>query len=212
MKKFYFLFNIIAVLSLCAVFTSCTEDEDVVEARVLSGEWTGDWKMYYETNRGRTFYADYTDIVFYRSGSYTNHGYGYQVDFYSAGPYTSIYSRFTWSIENGTIYIDYPDDHRYDTTIYEYHLDDRYFSGNLGDSYLHFKMSKIAGFDWSDYYTYDDYIYDYYYWPNSSYIWDDGDYYYWSKTRKNKGTTPSTSTAEDNEPEQIVKIGSNLGN
>ena len=116
-----------------------------------------------------------------------------------------------WSIENGTIYIDYPDDHRYDTTIYEYHLDDRYFSGNLGDSYLHFKMSKIAGFDWSYYYTYDDYIYDYYYWPNSSYIWDDGDYY-WSKTRKNKGTTPFTSTAEDNEREQIVKIGSNLGN
>ena len=32
MKKFYFLFNIIAVMSLCTVFTSCTEDEDVTRA------------------------------------------------------------------------------------------------------------------------------------------------------------------------------------
>lgn len=211
MKKFYFLINIIAVMSLCTVFTSCTEDEDVAEARVLSGEWTGDWKMSYTTNRGHTFRADYTDIVFYRNSGYTNHGYGYQVDFYSEGPYTSIYSRFIWSIEEGTIYIDYPDDHRYDTTIYEYHLDGRYFSGYLGDSYLHFNLRKIAGFDWSYYYTYNGNIYDYYYWPNSSYTWDDGDYY-WSKTRKNKSATPSTSSIENNESEEIVKIGINLGN
>jgi hypothetical protein len=213
MKKFYYLFNIIAVLSLCTMFTSCTEDEDAAEAYVLSGEWTGDWKMSYTTNRGHTYRADYTDIVFYRDGAHG--GYGYQVDFYSFGPYSEIYSRFTWSIENGTIYIDYPDDHRYDTVVYEYGLSDRSFYGYLGDSRLRFSFTKIVGFHWNDYYTYDGRVYDYYYWPNSDYVWDDGDYYwdngYWSKARKSKSTTPSTPTANSNEPEQIVKIGSQLG-
>ncbi|MDE5740521.1 MAG: hypothetical protein K2H92_09485 [Bacteroidaceae bacterium] len=202
MNKIVIYSVIIALSSLCTTFTSCTRDEDTEAAYVLEGEWTGDWQMYYQTRRGNTFYASYTDIVFYLSGNYTNHGYGYQVDFYNYGPYTEIYSQFTWSIEHGTIYIDYPDDHRYDTTIYEYRLSDSYFSGYLGDSDQFFRLRKLVNFNWAHYYEYGDY----YYWSNSSYTWDDDDYY-WSKQRKSN-TPPSDSI--DNEPDRIVKIGSRL--
>lgn len=205
MKKVFSLFSIIAMAGLCLMFTSCSDD-DADEAMVLRGEWQGDWQMSYETHLGHVFYAYSTNLQFFTNSSYTNHGYGYQVDFYDYGPYTEIYSRFTWSINNGVIYIDYPDDHRYDTTIYEYHLNDRHFTGYLGDTDLYFDLVKLASFDWRYYYDYGDY----YYWPDPYYVWDSGDYYYYAKTRGNTIVEKSDSTNIPNEPERIVKIGSRL--
>lgn len=206
MKKIITLLSMATLLSFCAVFTSCS-DRDADEAMVLRGEWTGDWKMSYETHLGHVFTADYTDIVFYTNSSYTNRGYGYQVDFYSYGPYTEIYSRFNWSINGGVIYITYPDDHWYDTEIYEYYLNDRHFTGYLGDSYLYFDLTKIAGFRWDYYYGHGEY----YYWDNLDYYWDDGDYFFYSKKRGAADADSTATVTTPNEPERIVRIGSNLG-
>ena len=205
MKKVITLLSTTLLLSVCVLFTSCNND-DVEEARILSGEWQGDWKMSYETHLGHIFYAYSTNLQFYTKSNYTNRGYGYQVDFYDYGPYSEIYSRFNWEIQGGVIYIDYPDDHRYDTTIYEYRLTDRHFTGYLGDSDLYFDLVKLAGFRWDYYYGYGDF----YYWEDPYYVWDAGDYYYYAKTRGNVDMTDSISAP--NERERIVRIGSKLGN
>ena len=205
MRKIFTLLNMITVLSLCTMFTACDDDAD--EAMVLRGEWTGRWGMYYTTHLGHTFEADQTDIVFYTAGdSYTNRGYGYQVDWYSVGPYTRLYSRFTWRIDNGIIKIHYPDDYRYDTRIYDYHLNEAHFTGYFDDSDAWFELFKLHNYDWSYYYSYGDS----YYWENTAYYWEYGDYYAYAKTR---GTANADSTASVNtpyEPERIVKIGSRL--
>ena len=46
MKKAISLFSIIAMAGICLMFTSCTDD-DTEEAMYLSGQWQGDWGMYY---------------------------------------------------------------------------------------------------------------------------------------------------------------------
>ena len=54
------LFTLLA-LALPLVLASCDGDNDYYEARVLSGQWTGDMGMYYsETNpyTGQTVYFD----------------------------------------------------------------------------------------------------------------------------------------------------------
>ena len=206
MKKSLSLFSIIAMVCCCAMFTSCTPDEDIEEAMVLRGEWQGDWKMSYETHLGHVFYAYSTNLQFFTNSSYTNRGYGYQVDFYDYGPYRELYSRFNWEIRDGVIYINYPDDHWYDTYIYEYRLTDRHFTGYLGETDLYFDLVKLASFDWDYYYGYGDYSY----WTYSDYVWDSGDYYFYTRTRGGVDVDSSAIISEPDEPERIVRIGSRL--
>ena len=46
MKKNY-LAILLGALAALATFTSCTDDDDV-KGMVLSGEWQGDFDMYYD--------------------------------------------------------------------------------------------------------------------------------------------------------------------
>ena len=69
MKKVLNLTNIIALLGVCVLFVSCSHDDDVDESMVLSGQWQGNWGMYYEVENPRTgeivaFDSYDTDIVF----------------------------------------------------------------------------------------------------------------------------------------------------
>ena len=84
MKKIYSSLMMIAV-ALFTAFTFSSCDDDVEEAMILSGEWTGDFGMYYEyrnpyTGQWMDFDADYTNLVFYPAYEYATHGTGQQVD------------------------------------------------------------------------------------------------------------------------------------
>ena len=198
MKKSFTLFSTIAMLAVCFAFTSCMDD-DVEESIVLSGQWRGDWGMYYDYEyRGRiyTFDSYDTDIVFYPDYDYATHGYGYQVDWYDYGPYQKLSFRFYWSIENGVVRIHYPGYPEYDTFINEYRLNNDYFSGYLGNSSTRFRLGKIRDYyDWT-YYSH----YDYHYWYNSGWDWG----YYYGKTRTADGEENPTLPSEG----KIIKIGS----
>ena len=160
MKKSITLLCTIAMLTTCVSLTSCM-DEDVEESIVLSGQWYGDWGMYYQmrdpyTGRVITYNSYDTDIVFYPDYNYATHGYGYQVDWYRYGPYEKLSFRFEWSITNGIVEIYYPGYPEYNTFIRDYRLSNDYFSGYLGNSNIRFNLAKIRDYyDWSYYYGYD---------------------------------------------------------
>lgn len=222
MKKAFTLFNIVALLGICAAFTSCT-DEDVDESMILSGQWQGNWGMYYDYEyRGKiyTFDSYDTDIVFYPEYDYATYGYGYQVDWYNRGPYTRMSYRFRWSIKDGIVYLTYPGYPEYNTSIREYYLNNSRFTGYFTNGTEKFTLHKIADYyDWSYYYDYGDY----HYWYNDSWSWGgyydggyyDGGYYgdgyyyddyYYAKTRETVKSEPADSVKEG----RIVKVGSRL--
>ena len=79
MKKAFSLLSIIAMAGLCLMFTSCSDD-DTEEAMHLSGQWQGDWGMYYGYTYPNGDYVEYdsydTDIIFDPDYEYATHGYG----------------------------------------------------------------------------------------------------------------------------------------
>lgn len=194
MKRFYgrVMMVALAVLSTMA-FTSC--DEDVEEAMCLSGEWSGDFGMYYEYRYGDRWYAfdaHYTNLVFYPEYEYATYGYGKQVDFYRDGPYSHQYYEFYWEVRNGVIYMEYPYDRELNVAIRDYRISSRKFSGWIGDT--HFELYKLRDFYWNDYYNSGGYGYGW----NDYWYWDD---YYYSKTR---GAESSGSVGVD---EQNIRRG-----
>ena len=201
MKKTFTLFSLLAVLGLCTMFTSCTDD-DTEEAMVLSGQWRGDWGMYYEIEHLGliyTFDSYDTDIVFYPDHDYATHGYGYQVDWYREGPYERLSYRFNWSINNGVIHLTYPGYPEYNTSIRDYRMNNDRFTGYFSNGTQPFYLYKIADYyNWSYYYDYD-----YHYWYYDDWSWD-----YYAKTRSAAAESDSADglTKED----RIVKIGSRL--
>lgn len=172
MKTINILFRRLT-LTLVAVFalgmlTSC--DEDIAQARVLSGEWRGNFGMYYDyTNRnGQTYTFDSYDtrLVFYPNSEYSARGWGKQVDYYASGPYTYQYYRFYWEIRDGIVYLSYPQDPNLDVAIADYVMDNGYFAGRFVNTGTRFSLTKLADFDWSvytgDYGYYSRYGYDNY--------------------------------------------------
>ena len=191
MKNSITLLSTIAMIAMCFTFTSCMDD-DMEESIVLSGQWRGEWGMYYQiTDRyGRVYtYESFdTDIVFYPDYDYATHGYGYQVDWYDYGPYQKLSFRFEWRINNGVVNIYYPGYPEYNTVIRNYRLTNDYFSGYLGNSSTRFRLGKIRDYyDWSYYYGYD-------YYP-----WGWG---YYGKTRSADGEEVTFSPDD-----KIIKIG-----
>ncbi len=142
MKKVLPLVSFVLVAMLC--FSSCSADEN--EARVLSGEWHGDWSMWYEDEFGRTWTSNDTYIRFDRGRSTS--GEGTQVDYYRRGPYEYLVYRFYWSVSDGVIYLTYPHDPEMDVAIYDYHLSNRVFDGYFGSSRASFTMDKISSFEY----------------------------------------------------------------
>ena len=216
MKKSISLFSIIAVAGLCLMFSSCT-DEDTEEAIVLSGEWQGDFRMYYgyTYNDGSydEFDADHTYIVFYPDYNYATHGYGYQVDWYSSrpnkhgnvSPYERLSYRFDWSINNGRIYLTYPGYPEYDTTIRDYRLNNNRFRGYFGNTDSYFDLYKLSDYYWYDYdYLYRSHGYAYIEWTWDGGYYYDGIYYNYAKTRNGDANTDSVSKPAG----RITKIGS----
>ena len=168
---------------------------------VISGQWTGDWGMYYTYQYGNyisTFYSYDTDIVFYPDYDYATHGYGYQVDWYNRGPYERLSYRFNWQVRNGIIYINYPYFPEYSVTIYDYRLTNNRFTGYFNTGTEPFTLRKITDFyNWRYYYDWD-----YNYWYSDH--WD-----YYSNTRS-AADSDSLSTDTIASEGRIIKIGSRL--
>jgi len=158
-----------AAVIAAAALSAC--DEDVNKSMVLSGQWEGDFGMYYDyTYNGETIRFDCYDtrLVFYPDYDYATHGYGKEVDYYDYGPYEYQYYYFNWEIRDGIVYLDYPYDRNLSTQIYDYRMNDFRFTGHFGNSDSKFRLNKIA-----DYYCWDPY-YDYY-----MYGWRNNWYYSW---------------------------------
>lgn len=132
---------------------------DYQQSKALSGEWTGDFGMYYSYN-GRYFDADYTDVVFYPARYGATYGYGKQVDWYSWGPYEYIYHKFDWQLVDGVVELRYYSDSNLNTFIRDYKMTNDYFEGYFGNSSDRFRLRKIVDhYDWTPYvntYSYGD--------------------------------------------------------
>ena len=210
MKKILSLAFMVGMLlaSSSMLLSSCTY-HDTEEAIVLSGQWQGNWGMYYEVEDpwGNIVAFDSydADIVFYPDYDYATHGYGYQVDWYNEGPYERMSYRFHWSITSGIIHLTYPGYPEYNSDIRDYHLNYDRFRGYFTNGTQPFELYKIADYyNWSYYYEWD-----YHYWPYAAWSWD---VYYYGKARPEmdtRTTADSTEAKSDSLP-HIVKIGSRL--
>ena len=180
-KGHYFLIAIILMMSAFAL-TSCVDMEDTSQSMALSGEWRGDFGMYYTyvDGRGRhyTFDSYDTRLTFIPAYAHALHGRGTQVDYYEYGPYEYQYYKFSWSVNNGNIYLTYDYDHELDTRISNYRMTNDFFSGTFASSGTSFRLCKIA-----DYYNWTPYVNIYGY--DSRDDWYDNYPYYAPYSRSN---------------------------
>lgn len=162
-----------AVMSLVA-FTSCDYNNDPFrgddynrgytnqgfsqdrnESMTLSGQWTGNYGMFYTyTQYGySTTYDSYkSDVIFNPDYSGATRGWGREVDWYNHGPYSVIQHKFYWEVRNGIVYLSYPSDSRLNCSIRDYCMTDYKFTGYFSNGYSRFTMSKISDYyDWSCY-------------------------------------------------------------
>lgn len=197
MKKFRKMMMMLMAVCSMGLMSSC--DDDVNKSMALSGQWRGDFGMFYNYqygNRIYTFDSYDTDVVFYPEYDYATHGWGKQVDYYDYGPYEYQYHYFIWEVRYGVIHLAYPHDHELDTDIFDYRLNDRYFAGHFGSSDSGFRLYKMADYyDWNRYQG-DYYYYDRYNWYDSYY----NRYPYYAKGKngaKNVEAIEADSTATD---------------
>lgn len=161
MKKFFIMLAI--MLSAILSFTSC--NEDVAISNTLSGDWRGNFGMYYKYydrygNYVNTYDCYDSDIRFLPDYEYATHGIGYQVDYYEFGPYKRIYHTFDWDVRNENIYLHYHGESEYDTIIRDYRMNYRSFEGYFSNGSEKFYLYKINDFYWDS--SWNDYGYDYY--------------------------------------------------
>lgn len=184
MKKIYnFMMMALMASTMSVAFTSC--EDDVEEARVLSGEWTGDLGMYY-SDGFREYDAAYTDIRFVPYSDYHSSGWGEEIDYfnYAYCPIRYQSFRFEWRIDFGVLKLHYPYNPELDVQIRDYRLTYSYFSGWIGD--YNFRLKKLVGYyDWNLYNASSGYGYEYY------------DNYYYGKTRAGED---ADSVATDSVP------------
>lgn len=190
-KGHYFLIAIILMMSAFAL-TSCVDMEDTSQSMALSGEWRGDFGMYYTyvDGRGRhyTFDSYDTRLTFIPAYAHALHGRGTQVDYYEYGPYEYQYYKFSWSVNNGNIYLTYDYDHELDTRISNYRMTNDFFSGTFASSGTSFRLCKIA-----DYYNWTPYVNIYGY--DSRDDWYDNYPYYAPYSRSNGEESQDSTNA-----------------
>ncbi|MCQ2095666.1 MAG: hypothetical protein MJY59_02860 [Bacteroidaceae bacterium] len=201
MKRYLLSSALLLCLSASSLLMSCMS-EDTEESIVLSGQWTGNFGMYYEYEwRGYiyTFNSYDSDIVFYPDYDYATHGYGYEVDYYYEGPYDRMSLRFDWEIRSGRIYLYYPGNSCYNATISNYRLSNNYFTGYFNGGGEMFSLRKLADFyNWSEY----SYYGDWHCWSNSGWSW-----YSYSKTRS---AVADSLDCDDTDEGRIVGYGRSM--
>lgn len=192
MKKLFV--TISAAIFAMASFTSCDTDE--IRGMELSGEWQGDFDMYYEIpcheHGVDTYYADKTYLQFLPSNNSPACGTGYQEDYYYdvRSPYDVVYHYFTWEIRYGNIYLYYRDEGEWDTILHNYSLNNSHFTGYFGDTNNYFDLIKLSSYNWYRGYESDGYYY------------HDRDGYYLAPKRGGERAESAT-----NEKPRIIRYG-----
>ena len=136
MKKLFTFLTMMMVVTTTTLFTSCdtrfwVDDEDREEARTLEGTWSGYIDTYFYDRFGVSGDTYRTTMYFERENGYG--GWGYEVDYNIYSRYDDYYyCEFRWEVINGAIRIRYADSWN-DVYIYDYVLDDYYFSGYMDD-------------------------------------------------------------------------------
>ena len=151
-------FRLLSLVLLMAAFSlSSCRDKDTDVSMALSGQWRGDFGMYYDyvDGHGRRYTFDSYDsrITFIPAYSYAIYGRGTQVDYYDYGPYEYQYYQFSWRIKNGVVYLSYDYDPQLDTSISDYRMTNDYFSGTFSSSGTSFRLYKLE-----DYYNWTPYV------------------------------------------------------
>ena len=187
-------FRFLSLVLLMAAFSlSSCMDKDTEESIALSGQWRGDFGMFYDyvDGYGRRYTFDSYDsrITFTPAYSYALYGRGTQVDYYDYGPYEYQYYKFSWSIKNGVIYLTYDYDPQLDTRISNYRMTSDYFSGTFPASGTVFRLYKIA-----DYYNWSPYVNIYGYEDRND--WYD-DYPYYAPFSRSDGEQVADSIASE---------------
>ena len=163
MKRAAFM---IATVFVAFTMASC-EDDDRYIARTLEGTWQGD--MYVSTYwDGNYYYASSTEVCFLCDPYRYSSGDGYWVDYYNDdywGGYNYVASHIKWEVFNGVIRIDFKEGGT-SVSIYDYSLDDNYFSGYIelyNGERQGFKLYHVTSPNWGAYrnWGYDSY-HDYY--------------------------------------------------
>lgn len=181
MKKFKSLLTMVMVALMSLSFSSC--DEDANTAYYLDGTWRGN--MYVNSSyNGVTYTSTYSVITFnagYDSGT------GYWVDYYNNGHYgrrNYVANHIYWKVKDRNIYIHFEEENS-DVVIYNYGLNDRYFSGQVdaGGSYADFRLTKD--------YDYDD--------------WDDLDWGYSSSSLQSQPVVMGTRASETDKDKNCVR-------
>ena len=166
MKKIFFY----AMMLMFAGFamTSCETDEEI--AYKLTGvDWEGNLDTYYINRWGEEFNdGEYRTVWRFEAYDYdrygnATYGYGYEADYDIYDRYNRAYSPFRWEVRNGDIIIDYDDPTWNDVRIdwSEYSLSYSRFSGTM--------------YDWENR------VYDFDLYANSSWRWDDYSYRYYTR-------------------------------
>ena len=190
MKLLHYSLTALSLLSALA-FTSCREWEDNNQSMALSGEWRGNFGMYYDyvDARGNVYTFDSYDtyLTFIPAYNYATYGRGTQVDYYTYGPYEYQYYQFNWEVRGGIIYLDYPYDPDLNTSIRDYRMNYDYFTGYCSGATQPFRLYKLTDFyDWSPYSD----RYGYYYRDN----W--GNYYpYYAPATRSDADAPADSAS-----------------
>jgi len=156
MKRIHYLLIVLSIIAGASMFASCQYIEDGKQAMALSGEWRGDFGMYYDYvdayGHQHTYNSYDTYITFIPAYEHAHYGTGKQVDYYEYGPYEYQYYRFSWSIDGSVIYLTYDYDHDLDTRISDYHMTNDYLKGTFAYSGTNFRLYKIADYyDWTPY-------------------------------------------------------------
>jgi hypothetical protein len=156
MKRLHYIFIALGIMASAAMLSSCEYIEDGQKAMVLSGEWRGDFGMYYdyEDRYGHVYTFDSYDtyITFIPDYDHAHHGRGTQVDYYANGPYEYMYYHFSWSVEGSIIYLWYDENPDLDTRISDYHMTNDYLTGVFPYSGTKFRLYKLTDYyDWTPY-------------------------------------------------------------
>lgn len=186
-------------LTAALALASC--DEDVLEAERISGEYKGDFGMYYEYTRGGRTYAFDADYSYLQLQNYafSSKGNGVQIDYYSDGPYREIWHQIRWRVNSDRargqyITFHYLWEREWDTNIYDYLLTDDVFKGYFEDSSQRFMLLRLtppSGWSWDPYYRKDYGCYNNSGWRDGYFDYDG--YYYRAPAKDAKTAAPQPS-------------------
>ncbi len=216
MKRHYSLFSLLLLMAALVGLASCEvyyndpydpyypggATGDRQRANVISGEWQGDFGMYYTvvhpySGQRITFEADHSYVLFQGDYYGASRGWGKQIDYYSTGPYAYQYYQFRWEVRNGVLYLTYPYDSNLNVAIYDYYLSGSTFTGRMGDSNFAFRLRSLSFNNWNLYSG--DYLYGAY----DGWSWGVG----YTRPRSLDGATSQTVSPQSDFGDLIVERG-----